>query len=294
MPYFGVCYSPYHLTSRRPPYPEVSASQVDSDMALIAARNFTHIRTYSCVSGDRFNVEKAAKHGLKIALGVWVAPGQTAANRAAVDSAWMQASAAQSAHVSQSVVDLVIGNEVNRTDNGVYQPSEIVDLMNYAAKTKPAALNTRVTTCFSGTVLQASNSPWLGVVENCQGVVYLTVYPWYGQAASGGSPDPGNISKQMAWSWDNGLKQVVAQGKTIVIAEIGWPSQGGFGTSPANEKVNYAATKSFLSGQTAPHWALDTYWFEMFDEPWKTNEGAFGPYWGLYTSGAEPKPKFGF
>jgi hypothetical protein len=165
--------------------------------------------------------------------------------------------------------------------------------MNYAAKTKPAELNTRVTTCFSGTVLQNSDSPWVGVVQNCQAVVYLTVYPWYGQSVSG-PPDPGNIRKQMDWSWDNGLKQVVAQGKAIVVAEIGWPSQGGFGTSPANEKVNYATTKSFLSGQTAPHWALDTYWFEMFDEPWKTDEGAYGPYWGLYTSGSDPKSKFGF
>jgi exo-beta-1,3-glucanase (GH17 family) len=39
---------------------------------------------------------------------------------------------------------------------------------------------------------------------------------------------------------------------------------------------------------------FDTYWFEMFDEPWKTQEGPQGPHWGLYTSGSNPQPKFVF
>ena len=38
--------------------------------------------------------------------------------------------------------------------------------------------------------------------------------------------------------------------------------------------------------------AFDTYWFEMFDEPWKTAEGAWGSHWGLYTAGDSPQPKF--
>jgi hypothetical protein len=27
---------------------------------------------------------------------------------------------------------------------------------------------------------------------------------------------------------------------------------------------------------------------------WKTKEGAWGPHWGLYTSGTNPQPKFNF
>jgi exo-beta-1,3-glucanase (GH17 family) len=86
-------------------------------------------------------------------------------------------------------------------------------------------------------------------------------------------------------------KQVADRGKKIVIAEIGWPSAGGRLTTPENERVNYQTTKNLLSGAT-PQWALDTFWFEMFDEPWKTDEGVWGPYWGLYTS--DSKPKFDF
>ena len=33
---------------------------------------------------------------------------------------------------------------------------------------------------------------------------------------------------------------------------------------------------------------------EMFDERWKTKEGAQGPHWGLYTGGPNPQPKFAF
>jgi exo-beta-1,3-glucanase (GH17 family) len=144
----------------------------------------------------------------------------------------------------------------------------------------------RVTSCFSGTVL-CDDPTWAPAVDACEDVVYLTVYPWYGNAA------PGNIKPQMDWSYANGLQQVIALGKKIVIAEIGWPSAGSRqGSQPAtveNEKINFATTKEFLSG---PGWDVDTYWFEMFDEWWKTKEGDWGPHWGLYTGGANPAPKW--
>ena len=28
---------------------------------------------------------------------------------------------------------------------------------------------------------------------------------------------------------------------------------------------------------------------EAIDQPWKTNEGGVGPYWGLYNAAREPK-----
>jgi exo-beta-1,3-glucanase (GH17 family) len=126
------------------------------------------------------------------------------------------------------------------------------------------------------------------VVDFCDTVAYLTVYPWYGEAV------PGNIDPQMQWSWNNGLKQVRERGKQVVIAEIGWPSAGGRETSVENEKINYETTKKWVSGSNSLHMSFDTFWFEMFDEPWKTQEGPQGPHWGLYTSGSNPQAKFAF
>jgi exo-beta-1,3-glucanase (GH17 family) len=307
MPYFGVCYSPYHRKSDLPPY-DVSADEVDADMAIIKAKGITHIRTYAASRGNIHNVFRAGKYGLKVGLGVWIQ--DNVQNNGLVDEALGQAWQDNKTNHpgANTVVDLVIGNEVNRTDDkNPLDPAVILGYMQYAKQRLQQPewakylSNVRVTSCFSGTVLQNPNSPdglkWGRVVDYCDGPVYLTVYPWYAKTNEG-APAPDNIKPNMDWSWDNGLKQVVDRGKKIVIAEIGWPSAGGDSnhspTTVDNERINYQTTKKFLSGATDPHWALDTFWFEMFDEPWKTGEGSWGPHWGLYSSGANPQPKFNF
>lgn len=288
MTFFGVCYSPYHRTNEPPPS-GVTEADVDADMAIIAARGFTHIRTYGVDGGNQWNVEKATKHRLTLGLGVWADPNSLQNTKTQIDNALTQAQIAANRYKVRLNLDLVIGNEVNRTET-VYTPDLIRNSMAYAKAELPRypGVTARVTTCFSGTVLQYPNSPWEKVVDFCDQVAYLTVYPWYGGAA------PDNIDPQMKWSWDNGLKQVRERGKEVVIAEIGWPSAGGRETSPENEKINYEVTKKWVSGQNFLGIAFDTFWFEMFDEPWKTNEGPQGPHWGLYTSGSNPQPKFDF
>lgn len=288
MAFFGVCYSPYHRTNTFPPG-GVTEPGVDADMQIIS-RKFTRIRTYGVDGGNQWNVDKATKYKLTLALGVWVTPNNLPATQAQIDQALSQAQSAGNKYGTRLTLDLVIGNEVNRQDVGVYKPDLIRAAMQYAKAKVPGypAVSARVTTCFSGTVLQNPNSEWLPVVDECNTVAYLTVYPWYGGAA------PGNIDPQMQWSWNNGLKQVRERGKQVVIAEIGWPSAGGRDTSVANEQTNYAVTRKWVSGTNSLGMAFDTFWFEMFDEPWKTQEGPQGPHWGLYTSGSNPQPKFPF
>ena len=94
MPFFGVCYSRYH---RRNDRSGITESEVDADMAIIASR-FTHIRTYSAEDGDQWNVDNAAKRGLKIALGIWVDDNRSGdVNRRNIDHALQQAQAAAAA-----------------------------------------------------------------------------------------------------------------------------------------------------------------------------------------------------
>jgi exo-beta-1,3-glucanase (GH17 family) len=123
-------------------------------------------------------------------------------------------------------------------------------------------------------------------------VVYLTVYPWYADKPI----PPNNIDEQMQWSWNNGLKQAVDMKKTVVIAEIGWPSAGGPSnrgvTSPANMKTNFDTTKKWLGNSPRNNIdkAFDAFWFEMFDEPWKTiGEGHYGVHWGWYNTNRTKK-----
>jgi exo-beta-1,3-glucanase (GH17 family) len=94
MAFFGVCYSPYRRRNGRS---GVTETEVDADMAIISTR-FTHTRTYSAEDGDQWNVDNAAKRGLKIALGIWVDDNRSGdVNRRNIDHALQQAQAAAAA-----------------------------------------------------------------------------------------------------------------------------------------------------------------------------------------------------
>ncbi|HEX9327747.1 MAG TPA: glycosyl hydrolase family 17 protein [Reyranella sp.] len=292
MAFYGVCYGPYRKAGWRPPSGP-SADSVDADMKTIASRGITHIRTYGVAGGNQWNADKATKYNLSLGLGVEAHKNDSLQTiKTLITQGLSQAQQAAMTYKRSLSLDLVIGNEVNLEG---LDPTRIRQAMEFARQEKPRypSLAVRVTSCLTGTALQNAGSVWEAVVKDCETVVYLTVYPWYAFKA-GSSADPGNIDPNMRWSWDNGLKQAVALGKQVVIAEIGWPSDGApqWKTSVANEKLNYATTRTWVSGQNFLNKAFDTFWFEMFDEPWKTAEGAWGPHWGLYTSGDNPQPKF--
>ena len=81
-------------------------------------------------------------------------------------------------------------------------------------------------------------------------------------------------------------------GKPIVIAEVGWPSNGrtrrGAVASPANEAI---FLRRFLARAEELNYVY--YIMEAFDQPWKrTSEGAVGAYWGVYDVDRQPKFPF--
>jgi exo-beta-1,3-glucanase (GH17 family) len=258
-----------------------------ADMKIIAENGITFIRTYSQGNQNDGNwtvVRSATKVGVKVALGVWID------SNPAVTNAMIDEALGQVAEHPYTVVQLVIGNEVNRQDDKHYTPQQVADAMAYArsqrARNNKVPPSLPITSCFSGTVLMDAPGQWKSVIQACEKVVFLTVYPWYGNSAAN------NIDNSMQWSWNNGLAQVEALGKQIVIGEIGWPSAGGRDTTVENEATNYAVTKKWMSGANSLNKAFDAYWFEMFDEPWKTKEGSWGPHWGLCDSSGNPKFRF--
>ena len=77
-------------------------------------------------------------------------------------------------------------------------------------------------------------------------------------------------------------------GKRIVIAEFGWPSAG-YNMLRANPGRIEQATvlRDFISRAEA--YGIDYNIIEAFDQPWKTNEGSVGMYWGLFDAARQPK-----
>ncbi len=77
-------------------------------------------------------------------------------------------------------------------------------------------------------------------------------------------------------------------GKKVLIAEFGWPSQG-YNNKAADTgpEVQASVIRAFLREAQARN--VEYNLIEAFDQPWKTNEGSVGAYWGLYDADRAPK-----
>lgn len=287
----GVCYSPYHQEASKS-FGSYSKNDIDADLGITKGY-FGFIRTYTVQYNQKYLPELCKKHSLGLALGCWIFPGDSKSTQAEIDTAFTQAN-----NYPDQVKIIVIGNEVDLASNG-YTYKDVKDAFDYATAQLPNYSNIKsvpLTICMTGA--GPMSSTWSPLLDLMQQYAFLTIYPWYGQKAnkqSGNSQhmDPGGIAGNMKWSYDNGMAQAEAKGLEVVIAEIGWPSAGAsdYGTSWANEVTDFTATCAWTNGTNSIGKSFITMWFEMFDEPWKTEEGDWGPHWGIFGSGKNPTIK---
>src|SRR5690606_34410899 len=70
-------------------------------------------------------------------------------------------------------------------------------------------------------------------------------------------------------------------GKRAFIAEFGWPSRGYNNKSSDPDPLTQAEViRSFIT--EAHREGVSYNLMEAFDQPWKTQEGSVGPYWGIF------------
>lgn len=281
----GVCYAPYHqaVTVKKSAY---TKADVDADLK-VTANYFSFIRTYTVQGCQQYLPELCKKHSLGLALGAWIFPGDSISTHTEIDTALTQASA----HPDMVKV-IVVGNEVDLASNG-YTYKEVKAAFDYAVSelAKPKYSNISsipVTICMTGS--GPMSSTWSPLLSDMQSYAFLTIYPWYGQKGNHENPNigtpmtPGDISGNMQYSYQNGMSQAITAGLEVVIAEIGWPSDGASDadTTWKDEVTNFNTTCKWINGTNTYNKAFITMWFEMFDEPWKTAEGPWGPHWGIY------------
>ncbi len=300
--HMGICYGPYHKSGQAPGT-SIPTDQIESDLSVIA-NHFDFIRTYTVADNMDKVVEVAASKNLQVAVGVHCYPdaqGGAASTKADIDKAVNAAKNNES-----TVLCIIVGNEttLNKGTNPNYvDPAVVAGYMDYAkSKMVEAGIKMPVTSCLSAGGADV-NSPEYApqILEKCRDlnseehrIIMMNIYPFYGQVATN-NITPGDISGNMQWSFDNqGIRAAESNyGLSVIIGEIGWPTGGNNSyQSVANAQINFKTTLDWINGHNIYNQAYNTFWFEMFDEPWKYNEplGA-GTHWGLYDSNSQT-PKF--
>lgn len=237
-------------------------ARIDQDLALLAGR--THaIRTYS-VEGTLAEIPALAdRHGINVALGAWIDDRPDENQRQterAIRLAWS----------NENVVRVVVGNEVLLRGD-----LPVEELIGHLERVR-AAVHQPVSTAEPW-------DAWLKYPELAEHVDYLAVHVLPYWEGIGIEEAVGHVVSRIE------LLEARFPDKPIVIAEVGWPSNGrtrrGAVASPGNEAV---FLRRFLDEAERRDYVY--YLMEAFDQPWKArDEGAVGAYWGVWSAEREPK-----
>ena len=267
----SVSFSPIN-PNRSAEHGKTDETQIRSDLAAIAPYTRT-VRTYSVANGLDLVPQLASEYGLRVTLGVWINDWQEQ-NEREIESAIALAKA------HRNIDSIIVGNEAVFRSQALHDrdPTEVVrDLIAKIQRVK-REVSVPVTTADVPNV-------WLEHPELVSAVDYIAVHVlpyWEGT--------PGSRAVDEALGVYEHLRRVYP-GKRIVIAEFGWPSAGLNRKDAVPSPITQAeVVRDFVTRADAM--GIDYSIVEAFDQPWKTNEGSVGPYWGVFD--ADRTPKFAF
>ncbi|HEX6549253.1 MAG TPA: glycosyltransferase [Gammaproteobacteria bacterium] len=261
----GFAFSPYRANENAVKDQLPTDAEIDSDLKLLSGKT-NAVRTYS-VEGALGDIPMLAdKHSINVALGVWIDQDQ-ARNaeqiKRAIHIAWHHT----------NVVRVIVGNEtILRNQVPVYELGAYLDQVR-------SEIHQPVSTA----------EPWYTWIQHpelVKHVDFLAVHmlPFWEGVNADVAVD--YIAQRMR------DLQKAYPGKPIVIAEVGWPSDGRTrGQAVASTSNEAMFLRRFLDYADQQHWTY--YVMEAFDQPWKEQtEGAVGAYWGVWNVDREPKFAF--
>ncbi len=249
-----LSYSPYAPGEGPKDRKVVTPEQLERDLDVIGSVA-SGLRTYSVIDGVDRVPEIADGLGLNVMLGAWV--GDTE-ERDKFETETIVSLAKQ----HRNVRSLLVGNEVML--RGERTVEEMVSLIREVKRQVRVPVST-------GEIWYI----WLKYPELVNAVDFLAVHilPYWE-----GVPE----DKAIDYTFER-LDELRAAypGKRIVIAEFGWPSQGYNNREAVPTPLGQAnLIRKFLV--EAKRRGVEYNIVEAFDQPWKTNEGSVGAYWGIF------------
>jgi len=260
-PLASISYSPY-TRSQHPDYGDrPTAEQIRADLKILSPYTQA-IRTYSSTGGGELVPAIAAEFGLKVTLGIWIDKNEARNERE------IQAAIALARRYS-NINAIVVGNETTlRAEKSI---DDLVRLIQRVKRQSPVP----VTTGEIWTV-------WIEHPELASAVDFIAAHIlpyWDGFSATQA------VDKTIEF-YDK--LRAAHPGKRIVIAEFGWPSAGYNMRQADPGRIEQASVlRDFISRAEA--YGIDYNIIEAFDQPWKTNEGGVGMYWGVFDASRHAK-----
>jgi exo-beta-1,3-glucanase (GH17 family)/cellulose synthase/poly-beta-1,6-N-acetylglucosamine synthase-like glycosyltransferase len=261
----GFAFSPFRANQDAITHKLPTDAEIISDLRLLAGKTYA-VRTYT-VEGSLADIPSLARrYHINVALGAWIDKDQKQ------DAAYVARAIAIAKH-NPNVVRVIIGNEA--VLRGDVSTEELIPYLDEARKEIQQPVSTA--------------EPWYTWIQHPELVAhvdYIAVHMlpyWEGVGVGEAVP---YIAARM-----QDLEKAYP-GKPIVIAEVGWPSDGRSRHAAVASTANEATfLRRFLAYATAQHWTY--YIMEAFDQPWKEQtEGAVGAYWGVYDVYRQPKFTF--
>ena len=260
----GMAFSPYQKNQDGVLGPTPSIEEIESDLAFLSDKTRA-IRTYT-TEGIFFEIPRlAANHNINVTVGAWI-DAQSKSNE---DEIIRAVKLAQYTNVE----NIIIGNEVLLRDE-----IPIERLITYLNFTRD-----RVSQPVSTAEIWSNWMKYPQLAENVDFIAVHILPYWEGIDIADAV---GFVADRVAQ-----LQQRFPD-KPIVIAEVGWPSEGRTRYSAVASVENEATfLRRFL--QLAEQENFNYFLMEAFDQPWKQKiEGAVGAYWGIFD--VERQAKFSF
>lgn len=261
----GLGYGPYHA-GQDPNFGSApSRQEIQADIPTLSA--LTHnIRLYASGGPTPTILQEAAQAHLCVSLGIWLGPDATV-NMQEIQRGEMLAA-------NPAVHSVIVGNEVLlRSDLSVAQLT--ADVQQVRAKlghTVPISV-------------ADDFGQWLKHPELADVVDFITVhiYPFWNQQFIDNAIPFLNAKYQQLRANPH------FKGKQIVIGETGWPSDGpaqGAAVPSAENQARYL--QDFTAW--AQHNHVHYFYFDAFDEAWKSTEAGVGQHWGVLQENGMVKP----